>query len=174
MKEIRQIKIFRCRSIRQLEKSINKFLSNLDSRKIDNITIRGNSILEIFIWYNEEVEDEKNDIKTEVRTDGIIDINDEWYQNLKSNYGLDKEKDEFNDEFSNRYLQGKEDTPLNDIQKKFVVEYAKSGDARNAAIKSGYHERFDGNNLLGYKKIVKAVREERTKMKDKDGYTDIT
>ncbi len=63
-------------------------------------------------------------------------------------------------------LRGSENDPLTEMQKKFVAEYVKSRDRKEAAVKAGYPEataEANATTLMCSRKIIKAIKKEREK-----------
>lgn len=66
-------------------------------------------------------------------------------------------------------LQGKEDAPLTEMQKKFVLEYIKSGNRTEAALKAGYPNvtvEANATTLMCSRKIINAIKEERRRIRN--------
>jgi len=64
-------------------------------------------------------------------------------------------------------LKGKKSDPLSERQERFVIEYLKDYDIKQAAIRAGYSKRTanaNGTTLLSLAKINTAIKKERQKL----------
>ncbi|TDX48906.1 terminase small subunit [Orenia marismortui] len=96
--------------------------------------------------------------------------NNKQEKNNSSISQSDSENKEFPEDifFKNKWekLKGRKSDPLNERQKKFVVEYLKDHHVEKAAIRAGYSKRTanaNGTILLSLAKINNAIKKERNR-----------